>query len=1036
MPSHPFFNAGAAPKRATHPLIEASQPGGWMERAGRIGTAIAGLPGAIAKGVYDEYANTAQVFKRIVDEAYNPTKFDSMDDSGRLYLNGKEVQGPPSIDEVIRASTNIADLAPVSAIGSGAARAAKGMKAVDPNTLHALIGPKGATKAERKLLEEAKDMTAELLKSGLDEKKVNELVQQKTGWGYNPGMNVWQMEVSDLPAKVTPLMIDDLASSKSGAGLPMRKLRDVYDHPELAKRYPEMFEQTDVWPLGPYSPGYNSMRGSADFSPPLHPNSPISPRIRVWGDPSVDVDAADNSIKSLMAHEVQHNIQHLEEWPQGSNPNMFFNEKLTAEKALKQADELAGPDGYNFPRDVEWMRNVYAPTRQKMDEIAAASDIPKAGRPREAANRTAMDLYRRTAGEAQARNVQRRLSQEAVDQDISNIMRGVDEATGRSASIPESDLYPPPFNPARQRSFESTQDVPYSNQHRLPPYMTDTTIPSMSASTPEHPFFTQPEPPINRFGKPDINKRGDYMGAPPGINSPEAERALVARIVDQVNSPTGKAGAGFYDNFSAQVARHTDDPEKARQLGYITAETSPTMSWNGNVNEGIKGFNQKQMGDPIRTGRYPTQTGELIEKNIDRAPWAMPPSDKTGPFGYNLLSKDFPMPGDPKRAVFDMHEGRSFGFPEPDHNFSPAEHRYGDRISQMVQDATGLDHKQWQEQDWAHIRTRDGLPMSKPQQQLFDESASFTQMEAIPGSTTGATTIRSMPDAAKQQYTDEMFDAAGGNELARMFGLSPELTPGYGKYEGVITPNRKIDVLTATKGSGKDKAIEASSDALMNNVRRMYQFVFGQNASYGTTYRPLTSSESAKSANMAYINLGKQMAGKEGNDTVMAALQRKLGDDWNAKVNPAPYRDGVLIGDISGMKPKEFQKLVGELNGELGGSGVELGRNVGFQMDDIDWSKGEWKQLLEGVRTNPRIRKIFDENVTTILERVQNKHEALGKSMGFDTNTMLDKVRNIAAKGGYGALMNAVKQGIIPAAAIGFILAVGVDEGVLGDRSS
>lgn len=602
MATHPFFNAGVAPKKkAEHPLIASSQPGGWMERAGRIGSNIMGLPGALAKGIYDEYANTAKFLGRYMDgeTAMQLRGDEEIHDNGDVYRNG-ELVGNMLLDKdaLVRSSTNVADLAPVSAIGSGAARLAKGQKAVDPNTLNVFIGPKGANKAEKKLLEEAKEMSAKLAKEGMSAQDIRILTQQKTGWAHNPAMDVWQMELSDLDAKLKPDFVDTLSSKeltdKAVNGQLDIRAPNAIDHPLLFERYPQLAE-TSVQPLGPYSPGFKAMRGGGDYSFAGNGGRP-NPRIRVWGDPSSDLATPDNRAKSVLLHELQHNIQDIEGWPNGSNPGMFYNPDMTTDSVknmIKTTQEMNPPDVLEIPavkEEMEWWRKKYLPARRREDFVGDSPEM--------AASRAAQYMYMSTAGEAQARNVQRRLTQEATDAEITDIMRAADEASGRSASYSPDELYPPAPNPARQRPFEHTQDISYGPQHNVPQRLKTgigsiKTGDAMSASMPErtNPLFdgdpykyVEPGPPVLRDKKTGKVVSGPHenwreMDLPEGqfwgkSQTPREEQLMAAKAAAREQVKMGDYHP-FFDvekRYDADYSKYPARPETATEMGPKTAK--------------------------------------------------------------------------------------------------------------------------------------------------------------------------------------------------------------------------------------------------------------------------------------------------------------------------------------------------------------------------------------------------------------------------------------------------------------------------------
>jgi hypothetical protein len=1032
-PSHPFFNAGAAPKKRSHPLIEASQPGGWMERAGSIGTAIAGLPGAIAKGVYDEYANSAKFLGKYMkgDTATQLRGNETITDNGDVYRDGKLVGNMlMDKDALVRSSTNVADLAPVSAIGSGAARLAKGQKAVDPNTLHMFIGPKGATAAEKKLLDEAKDMAAKLAKEGMSPEEVRILTQQKTGWAHNPAMDVWQMEISDLNAKVKPEFVDILADKgmTKQAATDMMDFRspNAMDHPELFERYPQMAD-TQVRPLGPYSPGYKTMRNSADFSPKGSEGRDYS-RIRLWGDPSVDIDNADNPLKSVLLHEMQHDVQRLEGWPNGSNPGMFYAPERTTDNVrnmLKTTREMNPPDVLDIPAykdELDWWEKKYLPVRFREEFIGDGAENE--------ASRAARQMYINTAGETQARNVQSRLTQEATDADITNIMRATDDVSGRSAMYSADDLYPPAPNPARQRPFESTQDIPYERQHVVPHRIREGinglgTADASSASAPAHPFFT---PDMAEQPKPrKLNVHGDYVGAPKGVNTPEQEQAIIDNWVRLSQIPGAERVENFYDDFSSEIARRAGgNPQTGREYGMMMGNFSPLTDVSQNVNMANTAMNQRMLGEPINVEGTVTAARASANTAAGIADRGMARGPKAGPFSHNLISKDFPQIDDPQLPVMDTWMGRISGI-EKSGGLSPENVRYlQENIEPRVRAQIGGDHKTAQARVWEGARLEAGAPPLGSVRELMDDRSTLTQMEAIPGSSTGSPLAKGLNETQKGQYTDEMYKAVGGSDAARMFGLADDPEPGFGRYDGHTNPNRTIRLSTGTDGQGPMQGLNPSSKKADSLMRKTYQMLFGQEGSGSTTMRKLGSKESIDNADAAYINMGQRLQGREMHDRVFKALEEELGPDWNNSVVPFQMNDGVGLFKISDVPNNEFQGLVQRVNSRVGGVGVEPRARVSPDYTGVTWSKANtgdpnnpgYGALLDEFDT-PELVKKFDQ-LRPLFAKAQIAHETLAKKWGMTDRGVLDTFRGIAAREGLAGIRKAIRDGILPVAAIGF----------------
>ena len=172
-------------------------------------------------------------------------------------------------------------------------------------------------------------------------------VWNATGWFRSPADKQWRFEIPDNNLKINhmPVGEDDTVSSIYA--------HNLVNHPELFQAYPELKSvQTSVTKDSRFPTGYG-----------LYQNNGMG---RSIGVPAPNSEAA----RSVMAHELQHGVQDLEGFSYGSDPSYYAG---LIESGLKKRPDLL--EGNKF-RDV----------------------INQADK-----------LYRGTAGEVEARNVQRRL---------------------------------------------------------------------------------------------------------------------------------------------------------------------------------------------------------------------------------------------------------------------------------------------------------------------------------------------------------------------------------------------------------------------------------------------------------------------------------------------------------------------------------------------------------------------------------------------------------------------------------------------------
>ncbi len=180
--------------------------------------------------------------------------------------------------------------------------------------------------------------------------KYPDQVWNDTGWFRHPADNQWRFEIPDnsMGVKYMPTGEGDMASTL--------RAHHLVDHPELFKAYPDLTDiRTSITKDSRYFGGYGA----------------YNPAGSAMGRPSIDIGAPNLGIAdSVMAHELQHGVQDLEGFTQGADPSHYAG---MIEQGLKKNPELLG--GHDF--------------------MTIVNQAPK--------------LYRGTAGEVEARNVENRL---------------------------------------------------------------------------------------------------------------------------------------------------------------------------------------------------------------------------------------------------------------------------------------------------------------------------------------------------------------------------------------------------------------------------------------------------------------------------------------------------------------------------------------------------------------------------------------------------------------------------------------------------
>ncbi len=559
-----------------------------------------------------------------------------------------------------------------------------------------------------------------------------------------------------------------------------------------------------------------------------------------------------------------------------------------------------------------------------------------------------------------------------------------------------------------------------------------------------------------------------YVGAPPGVNTPEAEEALIRKVMDYAKR--GTHGADFYTEFQDQIRNNTRDPVKAKRFAGGSGITSQDTDPKSNTNFAFKAMNQYEMGEPIRSGRYPNNVqGKLVTAFNEGRILSEDP--KSGQYAYNMLPKEF-RPTDAEhtalsgydqawRPVNDQHMFALFGYPEGSQGgANMTRHQYMDRIqfeairrlnAEAQANAPGIGGEAprigeywnpetgqaaaWETQRGASGETAKGY---------FDASKARTQMAAIPGRTTGVSDdLLRAPLKTKEQYTNEMQqaldDGSGGNAIMRRLGFSGPVRRGYGPWQGEMEPNMVIDLALGNSGSGMNRTVDPASDKMMRTGRRWNQVGLGQEAS-GASQPYQAGNITVAGSDLASVD-NFALATKDDYDRAYQMAGKVFGPGWENKVVIMPSQDNtLLIKNISGSPGKDFMAQVGQF-GEAG-----KGRDVLGQFDNARWDISpeeaarrstpddtvtSYRSLLDETANDPHLNDIFVKDIIPVYKRIQDVSDVWGTKTGQGADTVADRLRRIIIEGGSnwrGAIDAAVKKGIIPVVA-GVIAAEALQDG-------
>jgi len=546
-----------------------------------------------------------------------------------------------------------------------------------------------------------------------------------------------------------------------------------------------------------------------------------------------------------------------------------------------------------------------------------------------------------------------------------------------------------------------------------------------------------------------VGSTGKYVGAPTGVDSPQALAAMRAKYLQDVQA--GVKGRKWYGDSSDWIQLATSDDTQAEQLAKALGVTSQGTGVDTNLGFTINAFNQRAMGQPVSTGRFPSNQSPLIESILDDAGTYIGP--KRDPFARNLSVN-----WSPELAIHPVHDiwqGRAFGYTNPDGSpwdggFSPQQHAFMDEEMKFLIDRankTGLGgYSDWdplkaQAAAWTGAKVRAGDIDPDDAAKHFGSFApkyrAAATHEQAPGAGSGhLADLLSMPYEDRLAYQmdprSSWVDGKGRDRLYAAAGLITEpsermvgaYTPAGGTLE--INPGEVARPLVMTA----DGAVTARDRQLMDIVESSRAFVDAQNA--GAWHKPVPHSQTSTGARSS-LSIPLETNPSPEAMSALSALANKYGMfavDTGKGVN--------LINDPwSGMGASRTGTTLGkELKGDMGKElEAQLG-NIVPERYKIDTGYQNYQDVLSqpgsGLATQRFLDKL-DEN-RTLMSGIEPelrakahanmlRDEQMATEQGMSVRPDIQLARKILAADGVKGLRDALKAGVIlPAAAVAILL--------------
>lgn len=271
--------------------------------------------------------------------------------------------------------------------------------------LKAIFGGVGAKTADKFLLERAQDMAAKGADRGA--------IWSETGWFKGPD-DKWRFEIDDSGSKLTPKAADELMASGGGTyGATQRTAPGVLYHGPLYDAYPNL-RLIDV--DARHNTQLPTSKVKGEYQGDYRGESGGRPSINVQ---SNSLEGDPWSVRGITLHELQHAVQDIEGLASGGNNfSVFGHSDPAVRKAAAEEmetllrtlpfEEYAEQLKPSWPEATEAdLRASYKDYLKSNKEARSNVYHPAAKAAQETA---AMNVYKRMAGEAEARNVQKRMN--------------------------------------------------------------------------------------------------------------------------------------------------------------------------------------------------------------------------------------------------------------------------------------------------------------------------------------------------------------------------------------------------------------------------------------------------------------------------------------------------------------------------------------------------------------------------------------------------------------------------------------------------
>lgn len=549
-----------------------------------------------------------------------------------------------------------------------------------------------------------------------------------------------------------------------------------------------------------------------------------------------------------------------------------------------------------------------------------------------------------------------------------------------------------------------------------------------------------------------VGTTGKYVGAPAGVDSPQALAQMRKSYMEQMEA--GIPGREWYHEASKWVDETAPDGRR-QAVADTLGVTSQGTGVDTNLGFTVSAMNQHAAGQPVKTGRFPGNQSPLIEQSMVGDRTKLGP--KRQPFADNL-SVDW-NPDKAQHPVHDIWQGRAFGYTHPDGKpwdagFSPQQHAFMDEESALIMDRANKarmggfddwDPLRGQAAAWTGAKIRAGdLDPSDAAKHYGDFSGkyqAFGTHEQIPGANSGhAEELLGEPYDVRAQYSQQAGwqDSRGRDSIYSSGGMITEpTTQGTGAYTPQSTGLLEVNPMEVARPlvTTAEGAVRPGERALLDAGESARAYTDVQNA--GAWHKVIPDSQTKMGDRTSLvINMGSPseaqmrqldaLAKENGMFVIDTGTGvRLMNDPWS---DAGAARTGTTLGkDLKG-------DLGRRLNEITGGAKVERAKiEGGYEDYESLWQAGPGsgratEKFLEDLDRVPEFSSRIEPALRRKAAANLQRDQALAAERGFQVREDIQNARRILSEGGLEALKKAVKAGAILPAVAAAVLAPGEQE--------